>query len=89
MQHTYFTKNCVFFKFFHFPLFHTGNKCDKMEKNSVIQWRAQMEMMKLHRSNLVIVWIGIAAMTALTLLANGGNILSAVNGVVVLIVCQR
>ena len=41
-----------------------------------------MEMMKLHRSNLVIVWIGIGAMTALSLLASGGNFLWALNGVI-------
>ena len=45
-----------------------------------------MEMMKLHRSNLVIVWIGIGAMTALSLLASGGNFLWALNGVMVLLV---
>ena len=45
-----------------------------------------MEINKLHKSNLTIVWVGIAAMIALSLLAAGGDFLAAVNGCVVLVI---
>ena len=45
-----------------------------------------MEMEKLHKSNLIIVWIGIAAMTALSLLAARESGFGALNGVIVLVI---
>ena len=46
-----------------------------------------MEVKKLHKTNLIIVWIGIAAMIAMSFVATAGNgMFAAINGIVVLLV---
>ncbi len=46
-----------------------------------------MEIKKLHKTNLIIVWIGIAAMIAMCFVATAGDAMfAAINGIVVLLV---
>ncbi|MCR5545553.1 MAG: hypothetical protein K6F30_03650, partial [Lachnospiraceae bacterium] len=45
-----------------------------------------MDIQKLHKNNLTIIWIGVVVMMALSVFASGGNLLSALNGCVVLLI---
>ena len=45
-----------------------------------------MDIKKIHKTNLTIVWIGVAVMVALSVFSTGGNMMRAINGCVVLLV---
>ncbi|MCR4674569.1 MAG: methyl-accepting chemotaxis protein [Lachnospiraceae bacterium] len=45
-----------------------------------------MDIQKLHKQNLIIIWVGVVVMMGLSVFASGGNVLKALNGCVVLLI---